>query len=59
MNGFLNLLSIHKHSGAAKHCSDIVLKVFNGFRPLIHLHTTKNGSLKAARPWCKRKTRRP
>jgi hypothetical protein len=44
---------------AAKHCFHIVLKVFDWFRPLIHLQTTKNGSLNAALPWCKRKAERP
>jgi len=29
------------HCVAAKHCSHIVLKVFDEFRPLIHLQTTK------------------
>ena len=38
---FLNVLSIRRHSVAEKHSSRIVLKVFDGFRPLIHLQTTK------------------
>jgi hypothetical protein len=37
----------------AKHCSHIVLKVFDGLRPLIHLLTTKTGSLNVALLWCK------
>jgi len=32
---------MRRHSAAAKHCSHIVLKVFDVFRSLIHLHTTK------------------
>jgi len=40
-DNFRIFLSIHRHSDAAKHCSHIVLKVFDGFRPLILLHTTK------------------
>ena len=31
----------------------IVLKAFDGFWPLIHIQTTKNGSLKAALLWWK------
>ena len=56
---FFNFLSIRRHPVAAKHCSRIVLKVFDGFLPLVHLQTTKNGSLNASRPWCKRKAERP
>ena len=56
---FLIFLSIRRHSVAAKHCSRIVLKVFGVFRPLIHLQTTKNGSLNTALPWCKWKVEQP
>jgi hypothetical protein len=34
-------LSICRHSVAAKHCSRIMLKVFDGFRPLINLQNHK------------------
>ena len=44
---------------AAEHCSRIVLKFLDGFRPLIHLQTTKNGSPNAALPRFKRKVERP
>jgi hypothetical protein len=39
--------SIRRYSVAAKHCSRIVLKVFDGLRPLIHLPTTKTESVAA------------
>jgi hypothetical protein len=39
----------------AKHCSHIVLNVFNELRPHIHLLTTKTGSHKVAVLQCKQK----
>jgi hypothetical protein len=42
---YLILQSIRRHSIAAKHSSRIALKVFGGSWPLIHLPTTKAGSL--------------
>ena len=37
---FLIFLSVRRHPVVAKHCSRIMLKVFDGFRSLIHLQTT-------------------
>jgi hypothetical protein len=44
--------SIHTYYAAAKHCSHIMLKVFDGFLPLIHLQPTKIRSLHAVLLWC-------
>jgi hypothetical protein len=48
-------LSICTHFAAVKQCFHIVLKVCDGFLPLVHLQPTKITSLHAAFLWCIRK----
>jgi hypothetical protein len=45
---FLTYQSIHTNFASVKHCSHVILKVFNGFMPLVHTQQTKTGLLNTA-----------